>query len=125
MKILVSVFLIFVAAQQAAIAAMPENNTIKETIKSEYKQSASAKTDRKENVSEQDSLGRMLYANHCTNCHESVVHMRARRKAKNLNDLLYWVNQRADWLKLGWTITEKRAVMEYVNERYYKYPINQ
>lgn len=125
MKILVAVFLIFVAAQQAAIAAMPENNIIKETIKSEYKQSSSAKTDRKETVSEQDSLGRMLYVNHCTNCHESAVHMRARRKAKNLNDLLYWVNQRADWLKLGWTIPEKRAVMEYVNERYYKYPINQ
>lgn len=125
MKILVSVFLIFVAAQQAAIAAMPENDTIKETIKSEYKQSASAKADRKENVSEPDSLGRMLYVNHCTNCHESVVHMRAHRKAKNLNDLLYWVNQRADWLKLGWTIAEKGAVMEYVNERYYKYPINQ
>jgi cytochrome c5 len=74
-----------------------------------------------QNAESAESLGRMLYENHCTRCHESAVHMRENRKAKNFKDLTYWVNQRADWLGLGWTLAEKRAVMDYVNEEYYKY----
>lgn len=71
-----------------------------------------------------DSRGRMLYENHCTSCHESTVHIRAKRKARNFKEVGDWVNQRADWLNLGWTNAEKLDVLQYVNEKYYRYNTN-
>ena len=35
------------------------------------------------------------------------------------------VYQRADWLNLGWSVIEKQEVMQYLNERYYKYPLTE
>lgn len=124
MKLLPVILLFFSAFCQSATAAVAANNGHANSSQTTFRQSSAAASDRKEQVSPEDSLGQMLYANHCTNCHESAVHMRAHRKAKNLQDLVYWVNQRADWLQLGWTVAEKRAVMDYVNQRYYHYPVD-
>lgn len=73
----------------------------------------------------EEPVGLMLYENHCTGCHESTVHIREKRKAKSYREVAYWVNQRADWLNLGWTSLEKQQVMRYVNQRYYKYPMTE
>ena len=67
----------------------------------------------------------MLYENHCTSCHESMVYIRTHRKAKNYKEVGNWVNQRADWLNLGWSKVEKQEVLQYLNERYYKYPLTE
>ena len=67
------------------------------------------------------SRGRMLYENHCTTCHESNIHIRARRKAKNFNDVTRWVIQRSQWLKLNWSDSEIVDVTQYINGRFYKY----
>ncbi|MCG6937390.1 MAG: hypothetical protein LJE83_04365 [Gammaproteobacteria bacterium] len=71
------------------------------------------------------SRGQMLYENHCTGCHESMVYIRAKRKAKNFKQVSYWVSQRADWLNLNWTELEKQDVLQYLNERFYKYPLTE
>ncbi len=94
---------------------VPYNNT--------YIQTDAGIADSKTKTLPQDSRGRMLHENHCTSCHESVAYIRAKRKAKNYEAVRYWVNQRANWLKLGWTGLEKQEVIQYLNERYYKYPI--
>ena len=88
-----------------------------------HEQSAAAMPASKAKVLSEDTLGHMLYENHCTSCHESTVYIRAKRKATNYKEVGDWVNQRADWLNLGWTKVEKREVIQYLNERYYKYPL--
>ncbi|MES0327836.1 MAG: cytochrome c, partial [Gammaproteobacteria bacterium] len=65
------------------------------------------------------------YENHCTACHESTVYIRAKRKATNYKEVGNWVNQRADWLNLNWSDLEKQDVLQYLNERYYKYPLTE
>lgn len=94
---------------------VPYNNT--------YTQTDANTADSKIETLPQASRGRMLHENHCTSCHESMAYIRAKRKAKNYEAVRYWVNQRANWLKLGWTGLEKQEVIQYLNERYYKYPI--
>lgn len=69
--------------------------------------------------------GQMLYENHCTSCHESTVYIRTKRKAKNYKEVDNWVSQRAEWLNLGWSDIEKQEVIQYLNERYYKYPLTE
>ena len=69
------------------------------------------------------SRGQMLYENHCTSCHESMVYIRAKRKASSYKDLGKWVSQRADWLNLHWGDLEKQDVLQYLNERYYQFPL--
>ena len=70
----------------------------------------------------ESTRGHLLYENHCTSCHESRVHIREKRKAKNFKELSQLASQRADWLNLGWSRLEKNDVIHYLNERYYRYP---
>ena len=53
--------------------------------------------------------GEMLYTNHCLSCHESIVHIREKRSAKNLE------------LDLKWSSHEVEDVVLYLNLRYYHY----
>lgn len=123
MKLAFAVFVFFVTAYQPAVAAINSSEDSKVVPNgSDYKQSEKSLPETQEKVLLEGAQGRMLYQNHCKTCHESTVHIRNKRKAKNYKDLSYWVNQRADWLKLGWTDQEKQEVMDYLNERFYKYP---
>ena len=63
--------------------------------------------------------GQLLYENHCTICHTSVVHVREKRKAASREDLLAWVRRWQQQLDLKWGNTEIEDVTEYLNERYY------
>ena len=66
--------------------------------------------------------GQLLHENHCTTCHESVVHIRSDRRAKSLKALEGWVVHWASEQKLGWGPEEIGDVVEYLNRRYYKFP---
>ncbi|MCR4300350.1 MAG: hypothetical protein NUV51_01945 [Sulfuricaulis sp.] len=68
------------------------------------------------------SRGRMLYANHCTRCHTSVVHVREKRRADSLRVLEGWVRRWSGEEKLGWSAEEVVEVVDYLNRRYYKFP---
>lgn len=65
--------------------------------------------------------GEMLYRNHCLGCHESVVHIREKRQAKNLGVLRDTVNRWSQELNLNWSSDEIEDVMLYLNMRYYHY----
>lgn len=129
MRLVSAIFICCITAYQPAIAVItaPTDEKVQLILQdSQAEQSATTMpANPKENVLLEDSLGRMLYENHCTNCHESTVHIRAKHKAKSYREVGYWVNQRADWLNLGWTTLEKQEVMQYLNQRYYRYPMAQ
>ena len=63
--------------------------------------------------------GRLLYENHCTVCHESVVHVREDRKVDSRQDLLAYIARWQQHLGLGWSGDEMNAVRDYLNEKYY------
>ena len=65
--------------------------------------------------------GQLLYDNHCTSCHASVVHIRQDRRAKSLGEV-YWQTTR--WTiaqNLEWHYEEVRDVAQYLNTRFYKF----
>ncbi len=65
--------------------------------------------------------GELLYENHCTACHESVVHIRQDRRANSLRKVEYWVTRWASELKLQWGAGEVNDVVQYLNRRFYKF----
>lgn len=65
--------------------------------------------------------GELLYENHCTSCHASIVHIRENRKAKSLAELRDWVGRWSAELKLNWSNEEVEAVAEYLASRFYKF----
>ena len=128
MRLASAIFVYFITAYQPVIAVI--SDATDETIKlvpldNEHEPSETVTPDAKMELLSEGARGRMLYENHCITCHESTVHIRARRKATNYQQVGYWVNQRADWLNLGWTDLEKQEVIQYLNERYYKYPVTE
>jgi hypothetical protein len=66
------------------------------------------------------SRGRLLYENHCTHCHASVVHVREDRRARSLKEIETWVMRWAGVLKLTWNASDVAEVVDYLNRRYYK-----
>lgn len=65
--------------------------------------------------------GQMLYENHCTACHESVVHIRQTRRTPSLAALRGRVTQWADYLRLDWGVDEVEEVTRYLDDRYYRF----
>jgi mono/diheme cytochrome c family protein len=65
--------------------------------------------------------GKLLYKNHCIKCHTSGVHIRKKRKAKNIGDITYQVNRWVTNNKLDWTQNEIDDVVRYLNTKYYGY----
>lgn len=65
--------------------------------------------------------GEMLYTNHCLSCHESVVHIREKRRAKSLDALRATVTRWSQELELNWSSREIEDVVLYLNIRYYHY----
>ena len=63
--------------------------------------------------------GRLLYENHCTVCHTSVVHLREQRKATSRAEIQTWIRRWQQELGLQWGTSEVDAVTEHLNDRYY------
>lgn len=67
------------------------------------------------------SRGQLLYENHCLACHESSVHIRARRTARAMPDVRASVARWAMHLKLDWKQEEIDDVAAYLNGRFYQF----
>ncbi|MBI5611442.1 MAG: hypothetical protein HY942_00015 [Gammaproteobacteria bacterium] len=64
--------------------------------------------------------GELLYENHCQGCHQSTVHVRSQRRADSLESLQAWVRRWAEYRELGWDDEAIRAVVDYLNQQYYR-----
>jgi hypothetical protein len=67
--------------------------------------------------------GRLLYENHCMGCHISTVHIRDQRKSKTPAEMRASILRWSGELKLGWREDELADVYRYLNNRYYKFPV--
>lgn len=65
--------------------------------------------------------GQMLYENHCTACHASVVHVRSRLKTRSLPELQARVRHWAEYLRLRWGKEEIEEVVVHLNTNYYHF----
>jgi mono/diheme cytochrome c family protein len=67
--------------------------------------------------------GRLLYENHCTSCHISTLHVRDKRKSKTPAEVHAWILRWSVEQKLDWSEDELADVYQYLNSRYYKFPV--
>ena len=67
------------------------------------------------------SRGQLLYENHCTKCHESQVHIRAKRKSRSISDVQAWVSKWQTHEKLEWGNSEISDVTRYLIDRFYQF----
>jgi len=73
------------------------------------------------NVFASEQRGQLLYENHCRICHDSSVHIREKQKAKNIEDIMSWVNRWRSHLELPWNKQEITDVADYLNESFYHF----
>ena len=66
--------------------------------------------------------GQMLYENHCIACHQSTAHIRRDRRANSLKALEGWVIRWSNQQQLNWSTEDVGDVVDYLNNRYYKFP---
>jgi len=71
--------------------------------------------------SEVPTRGQLLYEDHCTACHESVVHVRETHRTHSLTGLREQVVNWAEYLHLHWGKEEVDDVVQHLNTHYYKF----
>lgn len=76
-------------------------------------------TPRQPALTETPSRGQLLYENHCTSCHESVLQIRARHAVRSLPELRAQVGRWAANSRLPWGKEEIEEVVRYLNSRHY------
>lgn len=104
----------------SSLASIKEKNTDFETSPVQSNKSA-AKTNKAVN----QERGRLLYENHCTQCHGSMAHQRSNRKAHSIKDIRQWVLRWSQHLNLNWGSSDVDIVTQYINRRFYHYPVEQ
>ncbi len=67
--------------------------------------------------------GRLLYETRCTGCHATSVHGRSPRVASSCAAIREQVMRWNDHLGATWSADEIEDVALWLNERYYRYPV--
>jgi mono/diheme cytochrome c family protein len=65
--------------------------------------------------------GRMLYENHCQQCHTPNIHSRAKKLPLDRNELRVIVDDWRRQINLPWTPAETEDVVEYLNRTRYRF----
>lgn len=69
--------------------------------------------------------GRLLYANHCIECHATQMHWREGRLARDWDGLRAQVTRWQGNARLQWSAEDIQAVTHYLNETIYRFPRTQ
>ncbi|KAA3629508.1 MAG: cytochrome C [Proteobacteria bacterium] len=65
--------------------------------------------------------GEALYRNHCNECHESLVHIRDRPRAKSRQELRLQVVRWSDEIDQQWGSDEIEDIVGYLDFTYYRF----
>ncbi|MGH1360410.1 MAG: hypothetical protein ACRBC3_16760 [Burkholderiaceae bacterium] len=66
--------------------------------------------------------GRMLYETQCTQCHNSVLHLRDPRLAQTFDEVRIQVRRWSKAAGVEWGQEEVEDVTDYLNAVFYRYP---
>ncbi len=66
--------------------------------------------------------GQAMYELRCIECHDTSVHGRQNRSAKNYEEIRGWVIRWNNTLGALWDTDDIEDVSAYLNKRYYRYP---
>lgn len=66
-----------------------------------------------------ETRGKLLYENHCMECHQSTVHVREQRKVEDRAGIMRMVVRFSDHLELDWSAAEMRDVADHLAAEYY------
>jgi mono/diheme cytochrome c family protein len=66
--------------------------------------------------------GELLYSTHCIACHNTQMHWRDQKLAKDFKSLAAQVDRWQKLAGLGWDNHDISAVTRYLNVLYYHYP---
>ena len=69
--------------------------------------------------------GRLLYANHCVECHTQQMHWREQRRATDWATLRDQVRRWQGEARLGWSEDDIDAVARHLNNTFYRFPRTQ
>ncbi len=69
--------------------------------------------------------GRLLYANHCVECHSREIHWRDQRRATDWGSLRGQVRRWQGEVRLGWSDEDIEAVTRHLNDTVYRFPRTQ
>lgn len=70
----------------------------------------------------QPSRGQLLYSTHCIECHDTQMHWRTHKQARDWDSLKAQVRRWQATASLGWTEADIRDVAHYLNETIYQFP---
>lgn len=73
------------------------------------------------NAQPMPARGELLYENHCIACHNTEMHWRDKKLAKDWKSLQAEVRRWQKFSGLGWSNDEVTAVARYLNTFYYHY----
>jgi len=65
--------------------------------------------------------GEALYENHCTSCHDVVLHTRDTRRATSIAELRKWVATWSFHASLDWSNEEIDDVADFMDRRWYHF----
>ena len=68
------------------------------------------------------SRGQLLYSTHCIECHNTQMHWRARKQARDWNSLRVEVRRWQQVGQLGWDEADIDEVARYLNQTIYQFP---
>jgi len=122
MKSMLLVFTLLSVLLPASIIASPNVVTTKNLV-DELTQSVDTKQtpDKVRKMTPKTSYGQLLYEHHCLRCHESNIHIREGKKARNVANVKAWVIKWQDHEKLNWDRDAINAVTNYIVKQYYKF----
>jgi mono/diheme cytochrome c family protein len=67
--------------------------------------------------------GQLLYDAHCVECHNTQVHWRSLRQARDWKTLLAQVNRWQAAAQLGWSEDDTTEVARYLNDTIYRFAV--
>jgi cytochrome c5 len=68
------------------------------------------------------SRGQLLYETHCIECHNTQMHWRTRKQARDWDSLKAQVRRWQATANLGWTEADVTDVARHLNETIYQFP---
>jgi len=102
-------------------ASQKENTTPNPAAKLNQPEKVQPSAESKTKIPSEASRAQLLYEHHCLKCHESNVHIRNSKKAKNSDEVRSWVVKWQAHENLNWDEMAIDSVTLYLVQTFYDF----